>query len=483
MNYIASNGLFIVVLGFLAGVAYGILYEFSPPTFTALLLLFSGCVLNKRFLFAVGIFFCSLGIWRADLWQQEVLNHPLPQEAILSGFISAEPDVREFNTRYTVTLDSGVKVLASVLRYPEYEYGDYVSIANNCEVPKDFTTDTDRIFQYKKFLEKDGILFVCSRAQLTVVSQQTHGNVIIRTLFKLKKLFIGKMNQILPEPHTSLLGGLLLGAKSSLGGEILEQFRVTGVIHIVVLSGFNVTIVAEAVMRTLSFLGVRISAVLGSLSIIAFMFLTGAGATVVRASLMALFVIAARVLGREGTVLRLLVLAAGVMVWFSPYILLYDPSFQLSFLATLGLIVIVPLIDPYIQWVPKTMFDIRGLTSASLATQIIVLPFLIWMSGEVSVISLVVNILILWAIPLTMLVGFLSVLVSYVSITFAIPISMLAYILLGYILWIVQKGAELPVTTVLLGPLSVYSMILLYIFGGIIWYAIHRSKPLEVERS
>jgi len=94
--------------------------------------------------------------------------------------------------------------------------------------------------------------------------------------------------------------------------------------------------------------------------------MTGASATVVRAALMAFLVLIARATGYHSEITRALFVAALLMIFHNPMILLYDPSFQLSFLATLGLIMLVPWIETKLSWIPKTKFDFRGLAAASL---------------------------------------------------------------------------------------------------------------------
>ena len=115
------------------------------------------------------------------------------------------------------------------------------------------------------------------------------GGSVRSILFAVKSAFMSRIQSLLPEPHSSLLGGILLGAKESLGRAVLDDFRIVGLIHIVVLSGYNVTLVAEAIMRALSFFPRAFGMAFGAGSIVLFAILTGAGATVVRASTMALF--------------------------------------------------------------------------------------------------------------------------------------------------------------------------------------------------
>lgn len=472
MNYLGKiHGVFFVVLGFLAGVTLSFSVEISLVYILLVILILCAVLIPihlKVLLFGI---FLLLGFVRAEWWQSQYgFATLIPGEYQLIGYVSAEPDVREFSTRLTVTLEgSHERALITLPHYPEYLYGDYVYINGELLIPEAFETDTGRVFDYHNFLKKEKIYYVVRYPEVSLITSGTHGNAVTKNLLHFKRGLLYQIERILPEPHSSLLGGLLVGAKSSMGDELLDQFRKTGVIHIVVLSGFNVTIIAEAIMRTLAFLGVVGSAVFGSLAILLFTIMTGASATVVRASLMAFLVILARVTGYQSEIIRALCIAAFVMVLHNPMILLYDPSFQLSFLATLGLIVLVPWIDEKITILPKTVFDLRGLAAASIGTQLFVLPLLVWMTGEVSLVSPLVNILVLWVVPVTMLIGFVALVISVFSVTIAIPVSLAAWFLLGYILQIVEWFATFPLAITKLPALSVLAVVLIYLLYLLIY--------------
>lgn len=172
-----------------------------------------------------------------------------------------------------------------------------------------------------------------------------------------------------------------------------------------VLSGYNVTIISEFIMGMLSFLPKMIGTSLGALSIILFAIMVGGSATIIRASIMALLVLLARVTGRVSDMTRALFLAGFVMVLHNPQIVVFDPSFQLSFMATLGLISLSPKLNSIFKFVP-TKFYLRETVSATISTQIFVLPLLLYMMGELSLVAVFVNLLVLMFIPLTMLFGF-----------------------------------------------------------------------------
>ena len=133
-------------------------------------------------------------------------------------------------------------------------------------------------------------------------------------LFALKARFLSAIASVVPEPHSAFLGGVTIGAKEGLPESLQEKFRTTGVAHIVALSGYNITIVAETIMLFFSFLPQYLAIGGGVTGVILFAIMTGASATVLRASIMALLALTARATGRIYTVSWALFLAG--FLWF-----------------------------------------------------------------------------------------------------------------------------------------------------------------------
>src|SRR3989338_8115488 len=149
-----------------------------------------------------------------------------------------------------------------------------------------------RPFDYSKYLSKDDIYYTLNFTKVEVLSGG-YGNPVKRALFKIKRSFVRKTKEVLAEPYASLLSGLIVSGKEAMPKDILEEFRRAGVVNIVVLSGYNITIIAEFI-RTV-FKSARFSLV----GILLFVIMTGAQATVVRAALMVLAVMLAKMFHRK----------------------------------------------------------------------------------------------------------------------------------------------------------------------------------------
>ena len=440
-----------------------------------------GMILCAAFLLAAG-----LGMLRYDLAERERHQTGLDRQAdkavMLEGVIADEPDVREAVTRLILKTEH-TKVLLTVSHEPQFLYGDKVKVEGKLERPKNFEDEkTLREVDYISHLAKDGIYYQMFRPKLTLVAHG-EGNPVVEKLFAFKNAFIRNVGNLIPEPHASLLGGLVVGAKQSLGKELLDDFRTVGVIHIVVLSGYNITIIARFIEWLFSRLKKNLRLTIAAGAMMLFAVMVGASATVIRATVMALLVLLAHGTGRLYAITRALLVAGVIMLLHNPKILVFDISFQLSFLATVGLIYISPIIEPKVKWITERWW-LREITVATIATQLFVLPFLLYKTGILSLVSLPVNLLILAAIPLTMLFGFLAGIAAFASTLLALPFAYIAYGFLAYELRVVDWFARLPFAAVALASFPLWLAVLWYAgYGVIIWRMRPQDSPQLLSNS
>lgn len=350
--------------------------------------------------------------------------------------------------------------------YPVFSYADEISFAGKLLEPMNFGSG-DRTFDYRGYLAKDDIYYEMKSAVVADAAEtaRTDTSSALRRLslllYSLKAAFVRNLERTLGEPHAALAAGLVVGEKAALGKDLLDDFRTVGLIHIVVLSGFNITIVAVAMRRLLSFLPRVWGIVIGGLGIMLFGILVGGGATVVRSCFMAGIALSADLLRRDYNVVRALAFAALIMLIQNPMILLHDASFQLSFLATLGLIILAGPIERRIQFIPDVL-GMRGIVAATVSTQIFVAPFILYMMGQISIIGMIVNILVLPTIPPTMLFVFLTGASGLFSLAAAQVFAWISHLLLAYELFMVQNFARLPFAAAHLPPFSVWWVIGFY---------------------
>ena len=398
--------------------------------------------------------FLLLGIWRFVAAQPaDDVNllrvHNDKEKITFVGVVIEEPDVRADSVKLTVTgeklLDGGRrrtvsgKILMTVPRYPEFSYGDRLQISGKLKDPGEFDG-----FSYRDYLAKFGIYSVCYRPQVELIGTN-EGNIFQRGLLRAKHYFKSRLELILPEPQASFLSGMLLGAKRGLPEELREKFNVVGVSHIIVISGFHVAIVAGLLMN----LGLALSLSRrqafwwAAVGLVLFILLTGAQASAVRAGIMGGLVLLAMQAGRLSDVKNALLLAATIMLLINPKLLRFDVGFQLSFLATIGIVYLSALIKKALRFLPAAL-KIRESATMTLSAQITTLPVLIFNFERLSVVAPLANILIVPLMPLTMMAGFGAGMASLVSLTFGKVLATGAWLLLSYKLMVVEWLARLP---------------------------------------
>jgi competence protein ComEC len=266
---------------------------------------------------------------------------------------------------------------------------------------------------------------------------------IEKKLLSIKYIFSEKLSRVIYEPAATLAAGELLGEKRLLSKELDAQLKIAGVSHIVVLSGYNITIVSESIMRALSFLP-RMYASYAALFGI-FIFVAGAGfsASVLRAALMASILLLSRKEGAEYSARRALILVAVVMVLFKPSLLLYDASFQLSFLATSGILWGQKYFEKKCSRITNR-FTLRETLATTLSAQVAVFPLLIHLSGGVQLYSIVANMLILPVVPAAMFTAFVTILAGFFSYHLSFMFGICTAIILSYQIIVVSTIAALP---------------------------------------
>ena len=498
-----------LIFGFIAGIFIGSTLSISSWFFVVCIVLASIFFVYRYFVdekrrliltFAVLIMLgivCGIGrIAISNLSAKSQLDNFVGQKVSAMGIIVDEPDERESNVKLTVAIQKisvGIppeqsdekaeakattalttteKVLVTVPLYPQYNYGDKVNLNLVLEKPKEIDSPDGRVFDYNGYLRVRGIWYTSRFTQITSV-ESGHGAYIQTALFKIKHAFTNAINQAISQPESSLMVGLLLGTKQTLGKDLLAEFQRAGVSHVVVLSGYNIAIVAKSVISLLSFLPKGISFGIGTLSIILFTILSGGGASAWRAAIMVLVALFAKQSNREYKADRAFGLAIVVMLLFNPLLLVFDPSFQLSVLATIGLIFVSPFVLPYLTRIKNLTF--KEIISSTIATQIVVLPYLIYTTGILSLVSLPVNILILGTVPLTMLLGFITGMIGIISLYISFIPAFFAYILLWYQLTVVHIGATLPFGAVTLPVFSPIILILVYLIIFALLYFLKKK--------
>lgn len=380
----------------------------------------------------------------------------------LEGFVVSE--ISETNKLQSFIFETygGDKYLLRTDKYLNYFYGDKISISGKLEIPKNFENENGIIFNYQKYLLKDNITHIIFYPTIQILEKESKKDFKFY-IFKFKNYLTSNSKKIFTSETSSLVLGVLLGVKDSIDENLENNFRRTGLIHILVLSGFNLTIIAYFVFKTFSSFHRNIRFLSSLFFILIFVIMVGAGATVVRAGIMISIFILSKLFYRNSNPLNALIIAGSIMIFLNPVILLYDPSFQLSFVATLGLVSFYQIIEKILFFLPNRL-SIKEIIISNIAVQITVVPLLIYLMGEFSIISLIPNILILPIIPIFMLVSFLAICVSYVSGMLAFPLITITEILSNIIVYFVNLFGDLSFSIIKVGAMPLQLLLIFILF-------------------
>jgi competence protein ComEC len=401
-------------------------------------------------------------------------------QIILTGIITAIPDERDTYTNLRVaakTIQPRFKnetaplpvtgnLLIRIAPDQTPQYGDRINAIGYLETPPEHET-----FSYRDYLARQGIYSYMSRAKIElIVSKQGHW--FLTPIFNLKNIALTRVYQLWPDPEASLFAGILLGVETGIPKRVQLAFKETGTTHIIAISGFNIAIVSGLFANWFGkILGPRKGALFAFIAIALYTILVGADAAVVRAALMGGLSLFARQMGRRQNGINTLAFVAAVMSVFNPHTP-WDVGFQLSFAATLGLILYA---DPLAQWFIKLISHLLPLKNAeklagpigeyflfTIAAQITTLPIMAYHFGTISWSAFLVNPVILPVQPPIMIVGGVALILALIWLPLGKIAAPLAWPFVTFTIRAVEFFGDQLEGVLVLGELKLLWVILFY---------------------
>lgn len=451
-------------------------------------------------LFASGIF-CHQRAELSKTNNQLSMINNTEQEITLIGKVISEPDIRETNAKLTVAVNpvrnllisNGVKeihtdrplhqceknlgkILVTTGRYPEYQYGDELKIIGELKTPIEFED-----FNYKDYLAKDGIYSVMYYPKIISMESKksigvTYG--FFAGILGFKDKLRQSIGQNLSPPQSSILGAMILGDKRKISKDWQQKLNIAGIRHITCISGMHIIILSGILM----WLGVVFGLWRGQafyftmILLILFIIMVGAPPSAIRAGIMGGMLLYAQKIGRLRAADRAIVFAATVMLVFNPLLLKSDVGFQLSFLASLGIIYLMPIFQEKLRKIP--IRSLTGILSMTLAAQVFTLPILIYNFGYVSLVAVFSNVLIVPVLPFVLGFGFLFALIGIILPFFGWFFSLPCWLLLTYITGIAGWFASFPWASMGL-EISWEGLLISYLILGCITWHFHQKQKLK----
>lgn len=440
---------------------------------------------NKIALVIAGaVLFLALGIWRTEQKLNVLNNLPFEQKEFSGEAAVAKEPIQKENYQQIIaetslgSSTSKSRILINANKYLEADYGDKLFINCLLKIPE----NRDDSFDYRMYLAKDSIYYLCEKPKIENLNKK-EGNKFYAAILKLKNKMAANINRVIPYPESALANGLIFGGSSELPKNLKDNFSKTGMTHIVAVSGYNVSIIAEYLILFGIFLGLwRQQAFWFAVAgIILFVAMIGFPSSAVRAGVMGTLLIWAMKNGRLANSWNAIIFAGAVMLLINPLLLRWDIGFQLSFLATIGIVALAPLWEKYLIKEHKA-FGFTEIFFLTLSAQIFVLPIIFYNFHTLSLVSLAANLLILLIIPISMLLVFLTAAARLIFNFLSLPFAWLAFLPLKYEVWIINSLADLGWSSVEMKNFSWWQMAVWYAALALLMYYVNRRQKIKLAK-
>ncbi len=397
-------------------------------------------------------------------------------EMLVTGRLVEPPDYRDTYSNLHLkveALDSGSgdmpvqgELLVRVPPNQTYEYSELVRVRGKLKTPPE-----DEEFSYRDYLARQYIYSYMPIAEVTRLPWETK-NLIITEIYKFKQALLNNTYRLYHDPEASLLAGILFGVDTGLTTRLQDAFKNTGTAHIIAISGFNIAIIAGIFFFLFkSILGERFGALVAVIGIFLYAFLVGGDSAVMRAAIMGSISLFARQFGRRNNGLNALLFVALLMAIFNPLVL-WDVGFQLSFFATLGLILYA---EPFSNFTSNIISKLSKSDTSTLtriineyfiltiAAQLTTIPIMAYHFKRISLISFIANPFILPVQPLVMVGSGLAVFTSLIIYPLGQLLAWIAWPFATYTIRMVELFDKAPYASIYFGDSSLWLVTSFYI--------------------
>ncbi|MFU8796854.1 MAG: ComEC/Rec2 family competence protein [Dehalococcoidia bacterium] len=416
----------------------------------------------------------------------------------IQGMVTEPPDVRDRFCLLTIAAEgvsvegeygqvSG-KVLVRLPRYPVYRYGDILRMTGKLETPPELED-----FDYAGYLADRGIHSIMYYPGVEILDRG-QGAKLLQWMHSVRQSLSDSLARALPEPQASLAQGILLGMRDNVPESLNQSFSRTGTAHLLAISGLHVGIIVAMLLSfgIMVFGRQRYIYIWVALVIVwLYVLLIGMRPPIVRAAIMGSLFLLAEYLGRQRSAIIALAFAAAVMAGFQPH-LLWSVSFQLSFAAMSGLVLLLPPLQTLGRRGVTRLFSdrpalvatgtaITEVFSASLAAVAVVWPIIAYNFGIVSLVGLPATFLALPALPFIIVTSGLVGFAGLFSLLGAQVLGWLAWLFLTYLVAVVRGFDSLPYSSLEVGHIHGWHVWGYYaILAGVVACVNYRQRLAEV---
>lgn len=409
---------------------------------------------NATFLIIAILAGMILGFWRTgtSMIDANIAQQFNGQQVIVSGTVSDDPEIKgdsnlllRLGNISVNNLTMSGDIMISTSKRSDIRRDDVISVEG--EMSAGFGRFYGSMFQ----------------GDVLEIKRPVPGKVFTRV----RSAFSNSVKNYISEPESDLALSYLLGQRRGLGDEMTDLLRVTGLIHLVVASGFHLGIIvgfAKKLFKRVS----RFAILFFSLLLIfSFVAITGASPSMVRASIVAVLGLVAWYIGRKIHPVSVLLITAAITLSISPFYIV-DVGWQLSFAAFFGVLVLAPVITRFF-YDRKKLGYVRSLLVVCISAQVMTLPLVSYYFSSISLVSVIANLLVMPTVPVVMLTTFITGLSGIFIPMVGVIFGAVTTFILKYTLFIISNLGSLnwasrEVEIDILGVCAMYVVILVILF-------------------
>ncbi len=458
------------ILLFAAGVTIGSVLP-SARFFISVMVLLGAVIfvvaLLKIKILTVTILLAMIGVFYFWIFSSSLHNLPVGCHDVA---VSSNPEFGAGTLKFAVQNTSG-RAYLNLKTGDRLQYSDKINIcfeaSNFAPVEGSYTRYLEARYLTNEVIRNPDFKFVGS------------GKSPLRYLYSFSAGVSDDLGKIFSGDAGVLAKGLILGGSQGFSPSFVKDLRSSGTTHLIAVSGYNVSIITVVLFQLIrTSVSRRAAIITTAIVLLSFCLLTGATSSVLRASLMGFLYLFAKCIGRRGATTNALFVAALIMILYNPYSL-YDVGFQLSFAATLGLVILEEPLRVIFSRLTALPEAVMTAATSTLAAQVFTLPILLWQFGQISLVAPITNTLILPFVPLTMFMVALTYVLDKIIPIIGVFVSGLTQVILDYIMLVIKFFGGFSFSALTIEGMSWIYLVVLY-FGIYILVAFLKSKSRKI---
>ena len=464
-------------MGSIIGILYGLYLRISIAISIIILILLILCiyknkkktfyVLSKRRKLILIIFISLIISFLYTIWynkQFEEAYKNIPKQIKTYATVISEPKETDYYNCFEIKIQNK-KFLMYVDKKINIEFGMNIKVNGEYSEPQE--KRNYKGFNYKEYLKLKKIYGTIMAKDIEII-RENNVNYILMLSNTTRNKIIDISKQILSEENAGLLSGLLVGEKNDVSENISKSFSKSNLAHILAISGTHISYIIIGISFILTQIKSprRITHILTILILIFFMFITNFSPSVMRASIMAIIILSAKLVYRKSDILNSMAISLIIILIDNP-LSINDIGLQLSYLATLGIVLLNKSIANFLS--KRINKKVSELISVTLSAQILILPIVALNFNAISTIFILSNIIAMPIVGVIILFGYVNIFIGFFSIKVASILGVLLNILIEVLVWISEFMASFPfsnfyVVTPSLVVVSIYYLFLILLY-------------------